>query len=123
MANLVSDTFKSDYLLPKKGSSREIIDAKLKEILAKDPEEKYAAMATYCHKGSQEVQEVLLQAFSKVFQKNNLIAVLMPGQRQIEDELLSMCANVLSGGVEGVVANISSGGTESIFSGVHAARE
>ncbi|MBW7836505.1 MAG: aminotransferase class V-fold PLP-dependent enzyme [Sphingomonadales bacterium] len=123
MANLLSDTFKSDYVLPKVGCSRESIDKKLKEILAKDPEEKFAAMATYCHKGSQDVQDVLLQAFSKVFQKNNLITVMMPGQKQIEEELLSMCANLLSGGVEGVVANISSGGTESIFSGVHAARE
>lgn len=92
-------------------------------ILALDPSDKAASMSIYSMKGSQDVQKVLLDAYAKVFSKNNLVTVLMPGTQQIEQELLSMCANLLSGGREGVVTNITSGGTESIFCAINAARQ
>lgn len=117
------EKFMSDYALPKKGTSRDWISAHMDELLAMDPADKYARMSIYSMKGSQDVQDVLLQAFSRVFWKNNLVAIMMPGTQQIEDELLSMCANLLSGGTKGVVTNITSGGTESIFCAIHAARE
>ena len=124
MVSLVSSAeFKSDYLLPGKGSSQDWIKQHMDEILKQDPDAKHAAMSIYSMKGSQAVQDVLLQAFGRVFAKNNLVSIMMPGTQQIEDELLSMCANILSGGTKGVVTNITSGGTESIFCALHAARE
>lgn len=124
MVSLVGSTpFKSDYFLPRKGMSGSGIAEHMGRLLQKDPEERHAAMSIYSMKGSDEIQDVMLQAYSRVFKKNNLVSVMMPGMQEIEDELLSMCANLLSGGRKGIVANITSGGTESIFCGVHAARE
>jgi len=124
MVDLIkSGSFMSDYHLPKKGAVPSDILRHMDDLLAKDPKDKFASMSIYSMKGSAEVQSILLDAFAKVFSKNNLVTVLMPGTQQIEDELLSMCANLLSGGKEGVVTNITSGGTESIFCAINAARQ
>lgn len=121
--SLVPADFKSGYFLPKKGMSRGAIGEHIARMTEKDPPERSALMSIYTNKGSDEVQQVMLEAFAKVYPKNNLVAVMMPGMQQLEDELLSMCADLLSGGEQGIVANITSGGTESVFCAIHAARE
>ena len=90
MANLIKTDFLADYLLPRQGASQSDVSARMNEILKKDPDEQHAVMSIYSMKGSAEVQDVLLKAFGRVFHKNNLVAVMMPGTQEIEDQLLSM---------------------------------
>jgi len=123
MANLQKPDFRSDYALPDHGMEREALRKRLDDAVAKDPESRFARMAIYSMKGSDAVQDVLLEAFGKVFHKNNLVAAMLPGMLEIEQELLSMATRLLSGGVEGPVVNFTSGGTESIFCAIHAARQ
>jgi sphinganine-1-phosphate aldolase len=121
--SLVATDFKGDYFLPQKGASRDTIRERIDRMIDMDPPERAGLMSIYTNRGSDEGHEVMLEAFSKVYKKNNLVAVLMPGMRQMEEQLLSMCANLLSGGKSGVVANITAGGTESIFCAINTARE
>lgn len=121
--SLVSTDFKSDYFLPEKGLSRDTVRQHIDRMIEMDPPERSGLMSIYCNRGLEEGHEVMLEAFSKVYKKNNLVTVLMPGMKQIEEELLSMCANVLSGGEHGIVANITAGGSESIFCAINTARE
>ena len=121
--SLVPADFKTGYFLPKNGFSRDMIREHIGQMIDKDPPERSAVMSIYTNRGSNELHEVMLEAFSRVYQKNNLVSVLMPGMQQIEEELLSMSADLLSGGEKGIVANITSGGTDSIFCAIHAARE
>ena len=121
--SLVPADFKSGYFLPKKGMARSAIGEHIALMIEKDPPERSALMSIYTNTGSDEVQQVMLETFAKVYPKNNLVAVMMPGMQQLEEELLSMCADLLSGGERGIVANITSGGTESVFCAIHAARE
>ncbi len=121
--SLVSTDFKSDYFLPEKGLSGDAVRQHIDQMIAKDPPERSGLMSIYCNRGLDEGHEVMLDAFSKVYKKNNLVTVLMPGMKQIEEELLSMCANLLSGGEKGIVANITAGGSESIFCAINTARE
>ena len=121
--SLVPADFRTGYYLPEKGVSRDVIRERIGQMIDKDPPERSAVMSIYTNRGSNELHEVMIEAFSRVYQKNNLVSVLMPGMQQIEEELLSMSADLLSGGEKGIVANITSGGTDSIFCAIHAARE
>jgi glutamate/tyrosine decarboxylase-like PLP-dependent enzyme len=109
--------------LPKTGLSKGQIDAYFDDILGRDPDPAQGAMSCYCMKGSEEIQDVLKDAYLKFFHHNGVVRRMMPGVRKMEEDLLSICAGILGGGTPGVVANITSGGSESIFCAIHAIRE
>lgn len=112
-----------DFTIPKQGYSDQEIESQLNGFLGLDPDYLHGSMACYCMKGTDELQRVLKDAYLKFFHQNGIVRRMMPGTRQLEQEMHSMCAAILSGGVPGVVVNFTSGGTESIFCGLHAARE
>lgn len=109
--------------LPQRGRSRAQIDAYFGDLVGMNPSAVHGSMSAYCMKGSQEMQELLQETYLKFFHHNGVTRRMMPGVVKLEDDLLAVCADILSGGHEGVVANITSGGSESIFCAMHAARE
>lgn len=110
-------------LFPTAGESWDVIDNYFDEIQAMDPDLMHGALSCFCMKGSEEEQEVLKKAFLRFFHHNGVARRMMPGVSKLEEDLLSMCVEILSGGVKGVTANITSGGSESIFCALHAIRE
>jgi len=123
MVDLMKPPFRNDYHLPEHGIDSHTVSERVQAFAAKDPESRNARMAIYSMKGSDAAQKVLLDAHGRVFHKNNLTVAMLPGMLEMEQELLSMAANLLSGGSDDTVANFTSGGTESIFCGIHAARQ
>jgi glutamate/tyrosine decarboxylase-like PLP-dependent enzyme len=109
--------------LPNVGQSKNQIDGYFDEILAMDPDPMQGALSCYCMKGSDEIQALLKESYLKFFHQNGVVRRMLPGVRKMEEDLLSICAGILSGGEAGVVANITSGGSESIFCAIHAIRE
>jgi len=109
--------------LPETGKPWLEIAAYLDGIKAKDPDLLHGAMSCHSMKGDEPMQQVLQDSYLSFFHHNGVARRMMPGVCELEDELLSMCAGILSGGAPGVVANITSGGTESIFCAIHAMRQ
>jgi glutamate/tyrosine decarboxylase-like PLP-dependent enzyme len=87
-----------------------------------DLDELHVRLMTRIHKGDERVHEVCRSAFNLYFHHNAMIGEYEPGQRRMQQEVLSMAVRLLGGGSEGR-ANITSGGSESIFCAMHAARE
>lgn len=109
--------------LPAKGQSEEEIRAYFDGIDSQDPDHAHSTMSAFCMEGSPDMQDVLHKAYFRYFHHNGIIRRMQPGVVQMENDLRTICADLLSGGTEGVAANITSGGTESIFCAVHAMRE
>ena len=111
------------YSVPERSSSREAVLAAIGAFARQDPDPHFGHMSCYSMTGSDEVQRVIHDAYSRYFHKNALIRRYFPGYEQMEAEVLGMGASLLSGGAEGIVTVLTSGGTESIFCAVHAARQ
>ena len=86
-----------------------------------DPEFLKTVMSVETNYGGDELEELRNQAHALFSHENPIMG--RARHRELEEELLGICAGLLSGGRPGVVATITSGGTESIFNGVHCARE
>ncbi len=73
-------------------------------------------------KSNEQVQSLIQQAYSKFFSFNALFSFQQAGAAKLENEVMQICCDILSGGEE-ARCNITSGGTESIFCALHAMRE
>ncbi|MBC7233483.1 MAG: aspartate aminotransferase family protein [Chloroflexi bacterium] len=71
---------------------------------------------------SDEVTELVKEAYSLFFSENALNPTVFPSLRRMETEVVAMVADLL-GGDENVVGSMTSGGTESLLMTVKAARE
>ena len=111
------------YELQKRGSPRTTVLAEIDRHLSLDPPNARGYMTCYSMMGGNDVQDVVRDAYNKYFFRNALVRRYFPGYVQLETEVLSISAGILSGGVPGIVTSLTSGGTESIFCAVHAARE
>lgn len=109
--------------LPKQGQSWDHISQYFDQIDAMDPDPLHGALSCYCMKASEEGEDVLQKAFLRYFHHNGVVRRMMPGICKMEEDLLSICCEIQSGGTPGVAANITSGGSESIFCALHAIRE
>ena len=111
------------YTLPKQGMSPADVQQRIEAFRAEDPTFERGRMTAYCMKGSDDLQEVIENAYHVYFFQNALVRRFMPGMRKMEEELRSICASILAGGTPGVRVNFTSGGSESLLCGLHAARE
>jgi sphinganine-1-phosphate aldolase len=111
------------HTLPKKGMSPKDVQGRIDGFRKMDPSFERGRMTAYCMMGSRDVQEVVEKAYYTYFFQNGIVRRFMPGLLQMEAELRSMCAGVLSGGTPGVRVNFTTGGSESLFCGMHALRE
>jgi glutamate/tyrosine decarboxylase-like PLP-dependent enzyme len=109
--------------LPKQGLSPAEVQQRIEAFRAQDPAFERGRMTAYCMMGSQEVRDVIENAYHVYFFQNALVRRFMPGLRKMEEEVRSICASILAGGTPGVRVNFTSGGSESLFCALHAARE
>jgi len=110
------------WALPATGMPAEEVLATLRGLQAQNPELLSTIMSIGINYGSSELEELRNQAHALFSHDNNMVVDMRPGCLQIEQDLMQICASLLSGGEPGVVTTISSGGTESIFNGIHCAK-
>jgi len=111
------------YRLPEKGLSSAAVLEHVREFRSADPTFGRGRMTAYCMMGSDDLQLVMKEAYSVYFFQNALVRRFMPGMRQMEEQVRTISAGLLSGGKPGVQVKLTSGGSESVFCGIHAARE
>ncbi|HZT03527.1 MAG TPA: aminotransferase class V-fold PLP-dependent enzyme [Steroidobacteraceae bacterium] len=111
------------YCLPEKGLSSAAVLQHVREFRSADPTFGRGRMTAYCMMGSDDLQLVMKEAYSVYFFQNALVRRFMPGMRQMEEQVRTISAGLLSGGKPGVQVKLTSGGSESVFCGIHAARE
>jgi sphinganine-1-phosphate aldolase len=111
------------YCLPEKGLSAAAVLERVREFRTADPTFGRGRLTAYCMMGSDDLQSVMKEAYSVYFFQNALVRRFMPGMRQMEEQVRTISAGLLSGGKPGVQVKLTSGGSESVFCGIHAARE
>ena len=111
------------YRLPEKGLPSAAVLQDVREFRSADPTFGRGRMTAYCMMGSDDLQLVMKEAYSVYFFQNALVRRFMPGMRQMEEQVRTISAGLLSGGKSGVQVKLTSGGSESVFCGIHAARE
>jgi len=107
---------------PEKGSDSETILGLMEKIHQSDQEWKTGKMFGFVFDPGDEDSRLLEKAFMDFAHLNRLNPTSFPSVRKFENEIVSMCANLLHGD-ENVVGSLTSGGTESIIMTVLVARE
>lgn len=108
--------------LPRVGWTRDQIDRQLLTFHDSDPPLRKTSMSVGVHYVSDEIQSVLQRAHNLFAHQTDMVLLSRAGAREMEQELLAMCSEILSGGTAGVVTTMSSSGTETTFNALHAAR-
>lgn len=109
--------------IPAHGKSEAEVMAELDAFRALEPDYVRGAMSAHAMRGSEELQAVSREAFLRYFSYNALVRRYFPGFLELEGQVTSTVAALVSGGAEDIVTNLTSGGTESNFCAMHAARE
>ncbi len=123
--NQLSQTkdLKSFKKLPEKGISRNEILNFLKELEKKEtPRWKKGYVSGAVYHGDQEFIKFLNEAFSIHSQTNPLHFDLWGSIVKFENEIISMCAELVNG-PEGICGSVTNGGTESILLAVKTYRD
>lgn len=111
------------HVIPAHGKPEAQVMAELDAFRAREPDYVRGAMSAHAMRGSEELQAVSREAFLRYFSYNALVRRYFPGFLELEGQVTSAVAALMSGGAEGIVTNLTSGGTESNFCAMHAARE
>ncbi|MFC6633004.1 aminotransferase class V-fold PLP-dependent enzyme [Microbulbifer taiwanensis] len=112
----------NERLFPQRGSDRESVRERLLEFKGRDISEALGRLNVYCHKGSEELDQLRRDAYGIFAHSNAFLAGYMDGMGTMQAEVLQMALEILNGPVESC-AFITTGGTESIFCAMHTARE
>jgi sphinganine-1-phosphate aldolase len=108
--------------LPQKGRSKEdVLDAMR---AARDHDIKWQRGRVFglVYHISEEIDELLKEAFTMFFTENGLNPTAFPSLRRFESEVVAMTASLL-GGDANVCGNMTTGGTESLLMAVKTARD
>lgn len=73
-------------------------------------------------RASEDVQRIGQRAYQMFLSDNGIFSLYVPYIKNIEQELMDMCAGLFNAPSQ-AVANMTSGGSESIYCAIHAARE
>jgi sphinganine-1-phosphate aldolase len=111
-----------EWTLPREGMAADEVLATLSAYQAENPSLLSTIMSIGINYGGEELEAIRNQAHAMFSHDNNMVVDMRPGCLKIENELMDICAGLLSGGRPEVVTTISSGGTESIFNGIHTAK-
>ncbi len=108
--------------LPKTGTSRDAVMQQLRALHGEDAKWKDGRTFSLVYFAGDEVSALLKDAYSEFIAENGLSPVAFPSLRQMECEVVSMAASLLSGD-DDVQGTMTSGGTESIMMAIKSARE
>jgi glutamate/tyrosine decarboxylase-like PLP-dependent enzyme len=107
---------------PEKSRDTNSVLQSMEQIRQNDQEWKTGKMFGFVFNPGDEPAKLIEEAFMKFAHINRLSPTSFPSLRRFENEIVSMCANLLHGD-ENVVGSVTSGGTESIIMTVLVARE
>ena len=108
--------------IPQKGLSKEEIFKTLKSYKGDDLDWKSGRVFGYIYDPGEKVHEVINDAYTLYLAENGLDPLSFPSLLRLENEVVSMTANLLGCDNE-VVGNFSSGGTESLILAVKTSRD
>jgi sphinganine-1-phosphate aldolase len=107
--------------IPAKGSSQEVIFKALAQKKDADFKWKKGRIFTSIYDAGEEAQEVIYDAYKMFLSENVVDPTLFPSLRDMENEVVSMCADLLRGDNK-TSGNLTSGGTESCLLAVKTAK-
>jgi len=108
--------------IPSKGLSESELFQEMEALKKDDLKWKSGRNFAYVYYPGEEILSVVKKAYQLFFSENALNPSAFPSLRQMENDTVSMSANLL-GGDEAVVGSLTTGGTESILMAVKTARE
>ncbi len=108
--------------IPSKGLSESELFQEMEALKKDDLNWKSGRNFAYVYYPGEEILSVVKKAYQLFFSENALNPSAFPSLRQMENDTVSMSANLL-GGDESVVGSLTTGGTESILMAVKTARE
>jgi glutamate/tyrosine decarboxylase-like PLP-dependent enzyme len=107
---------------PKQGMTRGEVVAALEKMRAGDADWRRGRTFSLVYYESDELLELLKQAYGMFFSENALSPLAFPSLRRFESEVMAMVAELFHGGAE-AAGTMTSGGSESVLMAVKAARE
>ena len=107
---------------PEKSMDKDSVLQAMEQIRQSDQEWKTGKMFGFVFHPGDEASNLMEEAYMNFAHLNRLSPTSFPSLRRFENEIVSMCANLLHGD-ENVVGTVTSGGTESIMMSVLVARE
>jgi glutamate/tyrosine decarboxylase-like PLP-dependent enzyme len=108
--------------LPSQGRAKQDILATMQALRQKDVKWREGKVFSLVFHASDEVTDILKEAYLMFFSENGLNPTAFPSLRELETQVVAMVASLLNGDEE-VVGNMTSGGTESLLMAVKTARE
>lgn len=117
-----SSSSSSLYTLPEQGTSYDQVIGEVKKLRAAMTEGQRGKLASTTFQGQEEMQKVLHDAFVEFMDWNGLFTFQEASAAKMENDVIDICVDIMSGGEEGR-GNITSGGTESNYNALHAMRK
>jgi glutamate/tyrosine decarboxylase-like PLP-dependent enzyme len=108
--------------IPKKGQSSDLILEQLKLLKQKDVPWQSGKVLAYVYEAAASTYQLTKEAYGMYLTENGLDPTAFPSLLKLENDMISMAANLLGGDTE-TVGNFTSGGTESIILAVKTARD
>jgi len=112
----------TDFALPQSGRSRETVLDTMRAVRDHDIQWQRGRVFGLVYHISEEIDELLKEAFTMFFSENGLNPTAFPSLRKFESEVVAMTASLL-GGDSNVCGNMTTGGTESLLMAVKTARD
>jgi sphinganine-1-phosphate aldolase len=112
----------TDFALPQSGRSREEVLDTMRAARDHDIKWQRGRAFGLVYHISEEIDELLKEAFTMFFSENGLNPTAFPSLRKFESEVVAMTASLL-GGNSNVCGNMTTGGTESLLMAVKTARD
>ncbi|MFK8005911.1 MAG: aspartate aminotransferase family protein [Saprospiraceae bacterium] len=108
--------------IPQKGLTEIELFAEMNDLRKDDLNWRNGRNFAYVYYPGEEILSVVKKAYQLFFSENALNPSAFPSLRNMENDVVSMCANLFHGDKD-VVGSLTTGGTESILMAVKTARE
>jgi sphinganine-1-phosphate aldolase len=109
------------HTLPQAGESSDSVMAKIRDFRASMTSSERGKLSSTAFQGRDEMGKLVYESFMEFLGWNGLFSFQEPAAAQMENDVLDICVDLVSGGEQGR-ANLTSGGTESNYCGLHAMR-
>ena len=111
----------SMHTLPDNGASADAVREKIRQFKSMMTPAERGKLSSTAFQGRDEMGKLVYDAFLEFLGWNGLFSFQEPAAAQLENDVLDICIELVSGGEQGR-ANLTSGGTESNFCALHAMR-